>query len=306
VASPFGELVVIANPRAGRGRVGEELPELERQLISRRLAYRIALTEGPAHATTLARHALADGVRFLVAVGGDGTLQEVVNGMIEDDRAVAPDTVLGVVAAGSGSDFVRTFGLPGDAARAARHREGDRRYPIDVIKVEYRDGDTVRIRYVPNIAEVGLGAEVVRRAERFPRWMGRSRYFWGFWLSVGGYRPREVTVGADRKSFHGRANNVVVANCQFYGGGMKISPRSYPGDGLLDVQISTGPKSEAFTLLPKIYRGEHLPHPHIRELRGREIRVDAERPLPVEGDGEVLGTTPATFTVLPQVLTLKI
>jgi diacylglycerol kinase (ATP) len=306
VASPFGELVVIANPRAGRGRVGQELPELERQLLARRLAYQVRETEGPGHATALAREALHDGVRFLVAAGGDGTVQEVVNGMLEGDRPVAGDAVLGVVAAGSGSDFVRTFGLPGDAARAARHLEGDRRYPIDVIKVEYRDGDAGRTRYVPNIAEVGLGAEVVRRAERLPRWLGRSRYFWGFWLSVGGYHPREVTVGADRKAFQGRANNVVVANCQFYGGGMKISPRSYPGDGLLDVQISTGPKSEAFTLLPKIYRGEHLPHPHIKELRGREIRVDAERPLPVEGDGEVLGTTPATFTVLPQVLTLKI
>jgi diacylglycerol kinase family enzyme len=99
---------------------------------------------------------------------------------------------------------------------------------------------------------------------------------------------------------------VVVANCQFYGGGMKVSPRSYPSDGLLDVQISTGPKSEAFTLLPKIYRGEHVPHPHIKELRGREVRVEAERPLSVEGDGEVLGKTPARFTVLPEILTLKI
>jgi diacylglycerol kinase (ATP) len=306
VASPFGELVVIANPRAGRGRVGQELPELERQLLARRLAHRIRQTEGPGHATALAREALDEGVRFLVAVGGDGTIQEVVNGMLVEDGPVTEGAVLGVVAAGSGSDFVRTFGLPGDAARAVRHLEGDRLYPIDVIRVDYRDGDATRTRYVPNIAEVGLGAEVVRRAERLPRWMGRARYFWGFWLSIGGYRPRDVTVGADRTSYQGRANNVVVANCQFYGGGMKISPRSYPGDGLLDVQISTGPKSEAFTLLPKIYRGEHLPHPHIKELRGREIRVGAERPLPVEGDGEVLGTTPATFTVLPQVLTLKI
>jgi diacylglycerol kinase (ATP) len=306
VASPFGELVVIANPRAGRGRVGEELPELERQLISRRLAYRIALTEGPAHATTLARHALADGVRFLVAVGGDGTLQEVVNGMIEDDRAVAPDTVLGVVAAGSGSDFVRTFGLPGDAARAVRHLEGERAFPIDVVKVQSRSSAGETVRYVPNIAEAGFGAEVVRRAERLPRWLGRSRYFWGFWLSLGGHRPGPVRVAVDRKSFEGTANNVVVANCQFYGGGMKISPRSYPSDGLLDVQISTGPKAEAFTLLPKIYRGEHVPHPHIKELRGRVVRVEAERPLPVEGDGEVLGTTPATFTVLPGIVTLKV
>ena len=306
MTSPFGELVVIANPRSGRGRVGQELPELERQLNARRLGYRIVETEGPGHASTVAREALRAGERFLVAVGGDGTVHEVVNGMLEDDRAILEGAILGVVAAGSGCDFVRTFGLPQDVARAVRHLEGDRLYPIDIERVDYvEDGRTVT-RYVPNIAECGLGGAVVRRAERLPRWLGRSRYFWGFWLTVRRYRPCRITVRADRKEFEGRANNVVVANGQFYGGGMKISPRSYPGDGLLDVQISTGPKSEAFTMIPKIYRGEHVPHPHIKEMRGRTITVDAERPLPVEGDGEILGMTPATFTVIPEVISLKI
>jgi diacylglycerol kinase (ATP) len=306
VSSPYGPLVLIANPRAGRGRVGREMPEVERQLNAKRLRYRIVLTEGPGHATRAAREALESGDRFLVAVGGDGTVQEVVNGMIQDDRPIRGDAVLGVVAAGSGSDFVRTFGLPGDAIRAIRHLEGDRLYPIDVARAEYRDGRGAAMRYVPNIAEVGLGGAVVARAERLPRWMGRSRYFWGFWLSLKRYRPCEITVRADRKEFSGRANNVVVANCQFYGGGMKISPRSYPGDGLLDVQISTGPKSEAFTLIPKIYKGEHVPHPHIKEMRGRVISIEADRPLPVEGDGEVLGITPATFSIVPQAISLKI
>jgi diacylglycerol kinase (ATP) len=306
MASPFGRLVLLANPRSGRGRVGRELPEVERQLGARGLEYRVVVTEGPGHATRAAREALEGGERFLVAVGGDGTVQEVVNGMIDDRGSVPEDAVLGVVAAGSGCDFVRTFGLPGDAVRSIRHLVGESVYRIDVARAEYRDGDRAKVRYVPNIAEAGLGGEVVQRAERLPRGLGRSRYFWGFWLSVGRYRPCEVRVTADRKEFVGRANNVVVANCQFYGGGMKISPRSYPSDGLLDVQISTGPKSDAFTMLPKIYRGEHLPHPHIKELRGREVRVDAERPLPVEAGGEVLGTTPATFTVLPEILALKI
>jgi diacylglycerol kinase (ATP) len=238
VASPFGELVVIANPRAGRGQVGKELPELERQLLARRLAHRIRETEGPGHAVELTREVLRKGTRFVVAVGGDGTVQEVVNGMLDEDRPVAQNAVLGVVAAGSGSDFVRTFGLPGDAARAVRHLEGDRLYRIDVIRAEYHDGDATRVRYVPNIAEVGLGAEVVRRAGGLPRLLGRSRYFWGFWLSVGRFRPCRITVGVDRKSFEGVANNVVVANCQFYGGGMKISPRSYPGDGLIEESTS--------------------------------------------------------------------
>jgi diacylglycerol kinase (ATP) len=306
VGSPFGTLVLIANPRSGNGQVGRELPEVERQLRALKLDYRIVETERRGHAIDLAREALDRGERFLVAVGGDGTVHEVVNGMIEEGRPLADDAVLGVVAAGSGCDFVRTFGLPGDAVRAVRHLAGENIYELDVIQAEYADGGRRVTRYVPNIAEVGLGASVVMRAERLPRGLGRSRYFFGFWLSVGKYRPTEVIVRADRKEFSGRANNVVIANCQFFGGGMKISPRSYPGDGLLDVQITTGPKSEAFTLLPKVYRGEHVPHPHIKEMRGREIQVDGERPLPIEGDGEVLGTTPATFTVLPQVLRLKI
>ncbi|HJV05209.1 MAG TPA: diacylglycerol kinase family protein [Actinomycetota bacterium] len=304
--SPFGPLVLIANPRSGRGRVGQELPEVERQLIALGLEYRIVETEGPGDATEAAREALTAGERFLVAAGGDGTVQEVVNGMVVDDRPVAEDAVLGVVAAGSGCDFVRTFGLPGDAIRSVRHLSGDRLFPIDVARVDYRDGDRSAMRYSPNIAEVGLGAAVVARAHRLPRWIGGSRYFVGFWLSLGGFRPVELEVRVDRKRYAGRANNVVVANCQFYGGGMKISPRSYPGDGYLDVQISTGPKSEAFTLLPRIYRGEHVPHPNIREFRGRVVTVEAERSLPVEADGEVLGTTPATFTDVLHAIRLKI
>ena len=306
MTSPFGDLVVIANPKSGRGRVGEELPELERQLNAKRFGYRIVETEAPGHATTIVREALKSGDRFIVAVGGDGTVHEVVNGMIEDGRPIGEGPVLGVVPAGSGCDFVRTFGLPQDVPKAVRHLEGDRLFPIDVARVDYvQDGRSVT-RYVPNIAECGLGGAVVARAERLPRWLGRSRYFWGFWLSVRKYRAGTITVHADSKVFEGRANNVVVANCQYYGGGMKISPRSYPGDGVLDVQISTGPKSEAFTLIPKIYRGEHIPHPHIKEMRGKQITVDADRPLPIEGDGEVLGTTPATFTVLHEVISLKI
>jgi diacylglycerol kinase (ATP) len=304
--SPFGPVVLIANPRSGRGRVGAELPEVERQLNAHRLTYQIVETEGPGHATLAAREALEAGNRFIVAAGGDGTVQEVVNGMLRDDRPMADEAVLGVVAAGSGCDFVRTFGLPGDSSRSVRHLTGDLLYPIDVIRIDHQGNDGRSVRYCPNIAEVGLGGAVVARAARLPRRIGRSRYFLGFWLSLGAFRPAEVDVRVDRMGFSGRANNVVVANCQFYGGGMKISPRSYPGDGLLDVQISTGPKSEAFTLIPKIYRGEHVPHPHIKEMRGRVITVDAERPLPVEADGEVLGTTPATFTVLPQVVRLKI
>jgi diacylglycerol kinase (ATP) len=307
VTSPFGPLVLIVNPRAGRGRVGRELPEIERTLRAKRLAYRIVQTEGPWHAGRLAREALERGERYLVAVGGDGTVHEVVNGMFDEDTPIAPEAVLGVVAGGSGCDFVKTFGLPDDATRAIGHLTGDNVFPIDVGKITYRDADgNDVVRLFPNIAEAGLGGETVARAERLPRWLGRSRYFWGFWLTVSRFRPARIVVRTPAKEFSGRANNVVIANCQYFGGGMKISPRSYPGDGYLDVQVSTGPKSESFTLLPKIYQGEHLPHKHIIEYKARRIEVEADRPLRVEADGEVLGFTPAVFEVIPEALRLKV
>ena len=304
-------MVLVANPRAGRGRAAAHLPDIEDELRSRGLVHRVVLTEGPGHATVATREAIDGGERFIVAVGGDGTIHEVVNGMIEDDEPLLPNLVLGAVSAGSGADFVKTFGLPDNAVAAAAHLDGSNTHPIDLGKVTCRStasppGVDPVARYFANIAEVGLGAAVVSRAERLPRRLGGSRYFLGFWLTLPGYRRARVKVEADRRGYEGRVHNVVVANGQFYGGGMRISPRSWPGDGFLDVLVMKGPKSDAFTILPKVYRGEHLPHRNIVELRARRLRVEGEGDLPIEADGEVVGMTPATFEVIPRAIQLKI
>ena len=306
MTSPFGPLVLIVNPRAGRGKVGAALPKIERILIEEEFGYRIVRTTHPGHATQAARDALLGGERYLVAAGGDGTVHEVVNGMLADDQPVAPDAVLGVAAAGSGCDFVRSFSLPGDAVRAAHHLAGDSVRPIDVGKVTCTAGTAQITRYFPNIAEAGLGGAVVARAARLPRFLGSAKYFCGFWLALPGFRPGTVRLDADGQAFSWRAHNVVVANCQFYGGGMRISPRSEPDDGVLDVLVMAGPKSDAFTMVPKIYRGTHLPHRNIVELRGDRVRVETDPPFQIEADGETLGTTPATFEVIHKPIRLKV
>jgi diacylglycerol kinase (ATP) len=307
--SPYGELSVIVNPHAGRRHVGEEVPELERTLRARGLPYRLHRTEGPGDATRLATEALEAGGRFVVAVGGDGTVHEVVNGMFDaEGKPLVADAVLGVVAAGSGCDFVRTFGLPGDATRACQHLVGDNTYPLDVGKVTYTTAEGGRAtRYFVNVAEAGLGAAVAGRAERMSPRLGQSKYFFGFWLELPRFKLANVRVQADRKTYEGPAFLVVVGNGQYYGGGMKISPRSYPGDAVLDVLVFKGPKSDSFTMIPKIYRGEHIPHDHVEEFRvKRELVIDADRPLPIESDGEVLGTTPATVEILAQPIKMKL
>src|SRR5439155_10310743 len=118
--------------------------------------------------------------------------------------------------------------------------------------------------------------------------------------------PRPFTVRVGEQAYEGPATNVVVGNCQFEAGGLRLSPRSWPGDGLLDVVVMTGPRSDQFTMLPLMYRGEQVPHPHIFEMKGKVIRVEAEHPLPVEADGLTLGTTPDSFRVLRLPIRLKI
>ena len=306
MTSPFGRLVIIANPSSGWGRSEAKLRKVESMLRDWGLDYRIVTTTGPGHAAEAAAEALRGGDRFLVAAGGDGTVHEVVNGMFAGGQPITPDAVLGVLATGSGCDFVRSFGIPGDAVRAARHLTGDAVRTIDLGKVTFADGGATTERYFANIAEAGLGGSVVARASRLPGAFASTRYFVGFWLTLPRFRPAAVRLDADGQAFEWLAHNVVVANCRFYGGGMLISPKSEPDDGRLDVLVMTGPKSDAYTTLPKVYRGTHLPHRDIAELRVSRLTVETDVPYPIEADGEMLGTTPATFEVIPGALRLKV
>jgi YegS/Rv2252/BmrU family lipid kinase len=306
MTSPFGPLVLIANPRAGRGKVAQALPRIERILTEKELSYRIVQTTYPGHATQATRDALLGGERYLVAAGGDGTVHEVVNGMIADDQAIAADAVLGIVAAGSGCDFARSFGLPGDAVQAAHHLAGGSVRDIDVGKITCTAGTAEITRYFPNIAEAGLGAAVVTRANTLPGFLGPAKYLCAFWLTLPGFHAGTVRLDADGQAYQWRAHNVVVANCQFYGGGMHISPKSEPDDGALDVLVMVGPKTDAFTMLPKVFRGTHLPHRNIAEIRAGRVRVETDPTAQIEADGETLGTTPATFEVIRKPIRVKI
>lgn len=306
MSSIFGEAVLIVNARAGRGAISRSLSEIVENLEKRDMAYEVRMTDGPGHATHIARSSLEAGKRFLVAVGGDGTIHEVVNGMIVDDEAVDPEAVLGVVAAGTGCDFIKTFGIPAMPAHAVAHLDGDDCFPIDIGKITYQGPEGPVVRYFANIAEVGIGAAVVERAARLPRWLGPTVYFFAFWMCISRHRAAEVKVDMVDRIYEGKMNNLVVANGQFFGGGMKVAPKAAPTDGLLDLQIEHAKKREAIAIMPKIYKGQHVPHPDILEAKRVRCSIEADRPLPIEADGEVLGETPASFEVLKDIIRLKV
>jgi len=306
VTSPYGVLTLVCNMNAGRGGVGKCLPQVERLLAERGLEYELARTEAPGHATLLTREALERGRQFVVAVGGDGTIHEVVNGLIEDDKAVNPEARLGVVAAGTGSDFIKTFGIPSSPSHAVVHLDGHESFPIDIGKVTFREDGKDVVRYFANVAEVGIGARVVERAARLPRFLGPTVYFFSFWLSLARHSAAEVKVDLVTRTYEGRMNNMVVANGQFFGGGMKIAPKAAPTDGVLDIQIEYATKREAIAVMPKVYKGEHVPHPKILEAKRVEASIEATPPLLIEADGEVLGFTPARFELLRDAVHLKV
>jgi diacylglycerol kinase family enzyme len=309
VTSPFGALAVIVDPTAGEGRVAAEVGAVERALAHRGLEHRIQVAEAPGDVSRLATAALDEGYRYLAAVGDDGTVQDVVNGMFRDGRTIVDSPVLAVMAAGSGCDLVRSFGLPGDVDGASSHLMGENTYELDVMKITARGRNgATEVRYAHNVAEVGLHASASAKAAGFPRWMGNGRRFLGFWAAYAGTRRAVLDVVVDGRPQQHRAWSVIVGNGQFADGGLRLSPRSFPGDGVLDALLFTGPKSDAYRLLPRIFRhGDHVPDPGIKELRARvALRIDSPRPLPVVADGSVLGTSPVTFQVVPRQILLKL
>lgn len=306
MTSPYGKAICIANARAGTGSVGRDGKSLHDLIAGTGIEFEIRLTERPGHAIELTRIAMDQGYRYLVAVGGDGTISEVVNGMMTAEGPRDRETVLGVIPAGSGSDFIKTFGLPPDPADAVEHLKGDAWFEVDAGRVTYeRDGSQVT-RYFANIAEAGLGGEVVRRAESLPRRVGRLRYLLAFWMTLGRFKPCNGSVIMDGRSYQGRITNLVVANAQFFGGGMRIAPKAHPADGKFDILVQKGTKRDYVAGITKVFKGNHLPSPAIREFHARRVEVTSENPLQVEADGEVLGFSPATFEIIENAYRLKI
>lgn len=304
---PLGPARLIVNPTAGGGRVRSMLPELTAALAGGELEFDVKQTRSVDDGAAIAREALREGIRYLIAVGGDGTVHHVVNGMFEDRAPIAADAVLGVCGAGTGSDFVRNFGLDRSVDVIARHLLTSHTMPIDVGVAEFTDGDgRRRERLFVNIAQAGYGAEVIRHANRLPRQLGRVRYLLAAWASIAAVSRVQAQVSVDFTTRELPLVELVVANCQFFGGGMKVAPRAIPQDGRFNVLAFTGNRSQVFMLTTQLYAGEHLPHPEIVEYQSATCGVTADEALLVEADGELLGTTPARFALLKRSLRLKI
>ena len=253
----------------------------------------------------LARQAVADGATMLVIVGGDGTVNEVVNGIadLDDPPEVA------ILSRGTGWDFIRTFGIPRkveDAVEVALR--GETRL-VDLGRVSYRawDGSDGQAVFA-NVASAGMSGAAAQRANATTKaFGGKAAYLWAALAVLARWSPGELRVTVDGESRSGRMYDVIVANGRYFGGGMEICPGASSDDGLFDVlTIGDLTKRDLMLTMPKAYRGAHLPHAKAEVLRGRVVTVDSDEPVPVELDGEQPGTTPVRFEVLPGRLKLRV
>ncbi|MFH1330314.1 MAG: diacylglycerol kinase family protein [Actinomycetota bacterium] len=289
---------VVVNPAAGNREAWDE--RVRRCLGGLGLEAEVRTSESAEHLRALVAEGIAAGARRFVAVGGDGTVSLVADSLFRDPWDEPP--TLGILPAGSGCDFARTFGIPQDLEAAARHLAGEATYLVDVGVAE----GTWGVRRFLNVLDIGVIAATVHRAERATRRLGRYRYKAAFWATLPLFRTTRLTLQMDHRTFEGKANTVVLANGQFFGFNMNVAPRASPADGLLDVQVYTGPKTTALVLLPKVSRGRHLAHPAVTRFRSGSVAVATERPWPIEVDGDYLGETPVRVWLEPRALRLKV
>jgi diacylglycerol kinase (ATP) len=292
---PDSAPLFIVNPVAGGGR-GERIERVIRDLLGSpdRGRAEIVSTERPAHAVELADQGARSGYDPIIGVGGDGTLSEIANGLMRS----ADRPAFGAVPIGTGNDFARSLALPTDvstAVDAAFDRSGSTL--IDV--------GTLGERFFLNVAGLGFDADVARTANRMPPLLrhGTIPFIAAVLLEIARKTVHPVDIYLDGRLLRRRCLMVAVANGPFYGGGMMICPEASREDGLLDVCI-VGDLSrvEVLRLLGKVFSGAHVGHPKVEIHRAHVVGVDGAATTRVELDGDVVGSVPAEFRVVPAAL----
>jgi YegS/Rv2252/BmrU family lipid kinase len=291
---------VVVNPAAGGGRTARLWPSLRERLRHAGLEFEAAETSGRGSATELARRAVSGGWPLVVAVGGDGTVNEVVNGLI--DSGGRPAGTLGAIMTGRGRDACRNLGIAADHETAV-HRlvHGD-----DVDLDLGAAGPEPAVRFFVNGAGAGFDAVVAARAESI-RGPGTVPYVLGILGALRGHRPVPAAITLDGQLiWRGSLTAAVVANGPHYGGGMRIAPAARPDDGQLDVVIVGDlRRAELLAWLPTVYWGAHLRNARVTTGRGRDVEIETDPPVPVHLDGEPVGVTPIRLTVRPRALRVR-
>jgi len=303
---------LVVNPQSAAGRTGKRFPEISAALRSAIGEFEHAFTTRANEATELTRAALHKGFNRIVAVGGDGTANEVVNGFFENGKATDSQAVFALIPRGTGGDFRKTFGWTDELADACQRLASPKLGPLDVGELRFVDGSGKdALRYFVNVASCGISGQVddnVNKASFKGLGGGKLSFKLASLKALMGYSNKLVRVrfddGPEEKL--SQLTCLAVGNGQYFGGGMWVCPNAQPDDGTFDVTIWERFGLKDFALRQgAIYNGKHLELPGVRALRAKKVQAQSDSEVLLDVDGEQPGRLPATWTVLPAAIRIN-
>jgi diacylglycerol kinase (ATP) len=295
--------LLIVNPAAGHGRGKKCFERLEPVLREKMPGVDVRFSEYPGHAFELGRRAAEEGFERLVCLGGDGTPFETISGLYERGRPAGRPEI-GLIPAGTGNSFLRDFGTatPGEALDNIM---SGRRRSVDLVEFTYEDHGRAVRRYSLNILGVGLIADILQLTNERLKFLGAAGYSLAVLLRLARGMKNRIEIETDGVRRTVADSALVISNSKFTGGKMKIAPAADVSDGRVDlVLFNQVNRREIVGIFGGVFSGRHAEHPKVEMLRASRITVEADPPLRLMADGELLGRTPLKLTVLPGELTL--
>jgi len=302
---------VIVNPESNQGRTKKRWKRIKEALKSFLKEFKTEFTEKPLQAVEISRAAIKEGTELVIGVGGDGTINEIANGFFEMEEPINPETALGIVPSGTGSDFSKSLKIPLGLRNALMVITQAPSNRIDIGKVTYKNhSESEDQRFFFNVSDFGIGGEVVYKMNQERMEKNASSYFKSLISTFMSYSHKKLHISVDGQEIPLDEYMVgAIANGRIFGKGMKVAPEASLDDGLFDlVLVKKMSKLEFFRNVFRIYTGSHLSHPKISLIRGRKIEVspvEKQETVLIEVDGEQVGSLPATFELLSQRLLVK-
>ena len=300
----------VVNPKSANGATGRRWAELAAAIARTLSDFGVEFTKGPLDAVGLTRAALKNGYECIVAVGGDGTINEVTNGFFEDDKVINPNAALGVLPRGTGGDFRKTFDWALDDAAAINRLKTPDTRPFDVGRLEFLGHDGKKqTRYFANICSFGVSGLVDDEVNKTSKALGgKASFMWGSLKAMTRYKDQRVRVTFDDKPIEEvMVTTLSVANGKYFGGGMKVAPDADVSDGLFDVVVWSGYGLTDFVVRSaSIYSGAHTKWKGTRVLHAKRMTAESDERVLIDCDGEQPGTLPCTMTILPAAIRLKV
>jgi YegS/Rv2252/BmrU family lipid kinase len=295
--------VTIVNRAAGAGRTERDWPVIEALLKKHRIRFEPHFTSRRLHASIIARSKLKEGYSRIIVVGGDGTMNEVINGLFSQQYIHTTEVMLGMISVGTGNDWARMFNIPADYEEAVLTIKQQRTFIQDAGLVNYRKNGKEWKRYFINIAGMGFGARVVERTNRMKD-RGKSSpllYFYSIFASLMRYRSLKARIEIDGKSYQRSIFSMNVGICKYNGGGMIQVPHAVADDGLYSITlIKKMGRLNVLANVKRLYNGTIVTHSRVETYLAQSVQIEGSPKLQIETDGESLGYGPMRFSIIPR------